>query len=140
MRFAQIDALDAKLVNLLGFGSSLLVILAAFLALNEKTLSRAPVTLFSAAAAIYLLLAVASLYAYSPREWEAGPKLDEVWDYADRYPPSALGWWATESFKSCCKQVEDQVTPKLVAVRIGVPLVVSEAILLVVGLAVVALA
>jgi len=136
MRFAQIDSLDTKVATLLGFGSSLLVILGAFLALNEEPLSRASVALFIVAAAIYVLLAAASLYAYSPRKWEAGPKLDELWGYAEQYAPVVLGWWAAESFKTCCKNVEDQMTPKLLAARLGVFLIAIEASLLVAGLVV----
>lgn len=139
-QLAQLDALDAKIAGTLGFASALVAIFAGFLALNGDHLPKGSIAAFSIAVAIYVFLTIVLLKAYFVRDWEGGPKLDEVWTNAGLYEPRILGWWATESFTSCYVNNRAGIVDKARAAKLGAVLVVAQTIALVTGLAIVAFA
>ena len=135
IQMAQIDALDAKISNILGLASALIGILAAFLALHDERPPNASIALLSMAGAWYVLLAVLLVLAYFPRQWAIGPKLQEAWDHTrDKQPLRTMYWWAAEAFK---KQADDNDSPlkfKVCATRAGIVLLIAETAALGIGL------
>jgi hypothetical protein len=134
VQMGQVDALDGKISNILGVGSALLGILAAFLALHEKRPPDASIASLSIAGALYGTLALLSLLAYFPRAWAIGPKLQEAWDYAAKYSLRHMYWWAAEAFKDQTNENHCRLQFKVWATRAGLILLIGEAVALAVGL------
>jgi hypothetical protein len=133
-QLAQIDGLDAKLANAVGFGSALVTIVAAFLALKGEDLARVPVCFLSAAGVVYTVLMCVSLWAYRIRKWDFGPDLTAVWNTADQYDERALTWTVAEATMNAYRANKDAVETKATLAALTVALLASESILMVVGL------
>jgi len=123
----QIDTLDSKIGNLLGFGSALLAIVAAFLALWQGAIPCIALALLCLSGTAYVGIVVSSLFAYYARQWEAGPSLDEVWQLSREYEEKQMAWWAAESFTKSYENNQGSVKPKVLAVKVNVALVALQA-------------
>lgn len=131
----QIDSLDGKIGNLLGFGGALLAILAAVLALREDDIALIVWVLLGISGVCYSLMVIISICSYYTRGFAAGPKLEETWLYTRINPAEQMHWWAAESFTKCYEKNQGKVKWKVRAVNADVALIAFEAITLVVGLA-----
>lgn len=135
----QIDALDGKIGNLLGFGSALVAILAAFLAFSGDAILCVALIFLCISAAAYIGIVVGSLFTYYTRPWEVGPTLHEAWQYAHEYEEKQLGWWAAESFTKSYENNQKRVNRKVWVVKINVALIAFQTISAALGLSLTAL-
>jgi len=135
----QIDALDGKIGNLLGFASALVAILAAFLALNEDDILCISLIFLCISGAAYIGIVLGSLFTYYTRPWEVGPTLHESWRYAHKYEEKQLGWWAAESFTRSYENNQERVNWKVRVVKINVTLIAMQTISLGLCLSLIAL-
>lgn len=132
-QLSQIDSLDTKIGNLLGFGSAILAIVVTILTLAPMMPLRTMILLFTGIAA-YVAMVITLLIAYYARRWEAGPDLNEAWQYSTQYEIRTMGWWATESLKNCYFANKNKTARKVKAIKIGLPLLVVETATLSLGL------
>ena len=133
-QITQVDSLDAKIGNLLGFGSALLAIIVALLGFRQQTIPVYGVILLSFGAIWYLAMAVILLVAYYTKRWESGPNLDEAWQYSSQYPSKTMYWWAAESLKDCYSRNKNKIAYKTRAIKAGMPLLIAETLTLAAGL------
>jgi hypothetical protein len=133
-QLAQIDGLDAKLANAVGFGSALVTIMAAFLALKSDDIPRVAVCFLSTAGVAYIALMIVSLWGYRIRRWDFGPELGAVWNTADQYEEHALTWAVAEATMNAYRANKDAVETKGTLAALTVPLLVLESVLIVAGL------
>lgn len=132
-QLSQVDSLDGKIGNLLGFGSAILAIVMTILTLAPIVPLRTMVLLFTGIAA-YVAMVIVLLIAYYARRWQAGPDLDEAWQYSTQYEIRTMYWWAAESLKECYFANKNKTPRKVKAVKIGLPLLVVETVTLSLGL------
>lgn len=137
-QWSQIDSLDGKCASLLGFGSALLGVLAAGLAIREGSLGTATVILLSIAGVIYLALAGLCLRAYAPREWKAAPELDRLWEFARKYSLQEQSWRVAEGYTQFYLENRPRLLPKILAARVGAWLLAAETLVVTAALAVAA--
>lgn len=135
----QVDSLDAKLGNLLGFGSALVAILAGFLALKEGCIPLPALVLLAISLALYLGIAGNSLSAYYLRRWESGPPLEIAWQHAREYDEENMVWWAAERFTKSYENNQGNIKCKIRAVRANFILITLQTLALTTGLVLVAL-
>lgn len=133
-QLAQIDGLDAKLANAFGFGSALFAVALAVLALRDADIPRATVGLLSASGAVYLALGTISLIGYRIRDWEFGPRLDAVWQLADKHEDAKLGWAVIERIIKDYNANKKHVEQKASLANWTLRLLVLESVLIVIGL------
>jgi hypothetical protein len=83
-QLATIDALDNKIGMLVGLGSALLGIVAAVFALTASAsgepISTPQACTLAATGVAYAFVAYWGVKAYFCRNWNIGPKLQQVWD------------------------------------------------------------
>jgi hypothetical protein len=135
-QLSLIDALDSKVISLLGFASALLGILAAVFALRASRATESTgvlgVLLLAAASVTYGVVAWHGIRAYRSRSINLGPDLREVWDATWSDGDDALVKWQVAN--ACWSHYEENrvvqetksnaLPPMLVAVVIQSVLVV----------------
>ena len=133
VQLSQIDSLDTKIGNLLGFGSAILAIVVTILTLAPVMPLYTMILLLMGIAA-YGAMVIILLSAYYARRWEAGPDLNEAWQHSIRYEIRTMYWWATESLKKCYFANKNKTALKVKSIKIGLPLLVVETATLTIGL------
>lgn len=100
-QLGTIDALDNKIGLLFSLGSALLGIIAAVFAVRTDDFGAAPLALLSAAGLAYCFVAYNGLRGYLHRDWNVGPRLDEVWaDQWSKRDDAVLKWRAATAMWS----------------------------------------
>jgi hypothetical protein len=133
--WGAIDSVDNKINIALGFGSTILGLLAGFYALGNKEWTLASLILFSLALVAYIILASLSIYAYRVKAWSYRPDVDTLLKYCVDIKYSAVNikkWIAEECNISCYDNIGGLNKKATIANRILV--VILETILLTVGL------
>ncbi len=133
----QVDTLDSKIGNLLGFSGILIAIMAGFLASNGGFAALIQSRLLCTSGAIFVSIAIVSLVAYFAKGWETGPVLNETWDNVRQYGDRDMSWWAAESFTKSFENNKAKVNIKVRAVKADIILIVVQAATLFVGLTVI---
>jgi len=133
VQLSQIDSLDTKIGNLMGFGSAILAIMVTILTLASTVPLHTMILLFIGIAA-YLAMVITLLIAYYAKHWEAGPDLNEAWQHSTQYEIRTMYWWATESLKKCYFGNKNKTARKVRAIKIGLPLLAVETVTLTLGL------
>jgi hypothetical protein len=91
-QLTDVDGLDAKLSGFFAAGSTLLGIVAAIYAIRPQTFQWGGVVVLSLAVLVWALLAAACLFSLGPREWQTGPKMDQVYDDYLKYEQKEIKW------------------------------------------------
>jgi len=96
----QIDSLDSKIINLLGFSCTLAAILAAAIAIIKITSSEIAASYVSLGFSVsaFIFIVTVTLKSYSIKPWHVGPDLKEAWQFSHRHSPNAMLRWSARSF------------------------------------------
>ena len=99
-----IDAIDTKINIILGFASTILIILAGFYSLGTKAWPALSIVLFGLALAAYITLLILSIIAYRIRDWSYRPDAKTLIEHSQdkKYNKADIeGWVATECESAC---------------------------------------
>jgi len=118
----QIDSIDTKIGNILGFGGALVAILLGILAILGKPAYCQVSLLFCISGIAYILIVIISLISYFAIKWKAGPDLTEVWKISREYSEDKLVWWAAESFTKSYEDNDSKLQLKAIAIRTNIVL------------------
>jgi len=135
----QIDALDGKISNLLGFGAVLIAIMAGFLALRDDPITFTQFALMCVSGGAFVTIVATSLCVYYTRPWESGPVLNETWQHAREHNEDTLSWCAAESFTKSYENNKNRVKWKIRAVNANLALITVQAVTLALGLGFIAI-
>lgn len=92
-QLTSVDGLDAKLSGFFAAGSALLGIVAAIYAIRPQTFRWGGVIVLTLSAFVWALLAAACLFSLKPREWESGPKMEDIYeDYVKGFGSDEIKW------------------------------------------------
>jgi hypothetical protein len=134
----QIDSLDAKIGNILGFGGALVAISLGMLAILEKPFRSELLLSFVISDIAYIFIIAISLFSYFAIKWKAGPSLVEAWKYAGEYTEGKLLCWAAESFTKSYESNNHRLELKSISIRINIILFAIQSLTLSVGFIVIA--
>jgi len=129
----QIDSIDAKIGNILGFGGALVAILLGVLAINDKPFNYGGFLSFLISGMMYIFIVIISTVSYFAVKWKAGPGLVEAWKYSREYTEANLLWWAAESFTISYDSNIHKLQLKTTSIRINMILFVIQLLALVIG-------
>lgn len=99
-----IDAIDTKVNIILGFASTVLIILAGFYSLGAQSWPALSIVLFGLALAAYTTLLILSIFAYRIRDWSYRPDANTLIEHSQdgRYSKTDIERWvATEGTSAC---------------------------------------
>lgn len=99
-----IDTIDTKTNIILGFASTILVILAGFYSLGTKAWPALSIVLFVIALAAYITLLILSIFSYRIRDWSYRPDANTLIEHSQdrKYNKADIeGWVATECMSAC---------------------------------------
>ena len=134
LQHAQIDGLDAKLANAFGFGSALLVVAAAFLALRPTDVSQVTIGFLAAFGFVYVLLVTTWYFGYRLSDFDFGPKFEAVRSLADDKEDVKVTWTVAIEIGKAYRENEKKVKPKEKWAGKALKLLALETLLLTVGL------
>jgi hypothetical protein len=136
---ALLDSLDSKLVFLLSGSSALLGILVAVYALRPDAFDGSEFVLPAASGAAWLVLSCFALNAFRASAWRAGPKLAPV--FADQFSEkddATLKWLVANGLWHAYNNNKPLEDRKSFALKVALALFVSQTVLLVASLVLVA--
>ncbi|MFL5953270.1 MAG: hypothetical protein ACJ76I_04075 [Gaiellaceae bacterium] len=140
MHLSTLDAIDSKIGILFSTSSALLGILAAVIALRSGRLGVVEYAAVAISIVTYLIVARHSERAYRCRDWKVGPNLKHVYrlyrdDLADEV---AVGWEVANQFRLDYEANKDEEVRKSDALGVILLWVVTQSLVLVAALALVA--
>ena len=114
VQLQAVDSLDNKAGVVFGFGGAILAIPLAVLALDSSSRDWPVLHLLLGGGFAYLGCAALSLISLLPRDWGAGPPLQELWDYSrdEAFTNDDMKWWAAEVYKESFEKNESPLKVK----------------------------
>lgn len=109
----DVDALDAKLVGLLGIATAIVTIGLALLTVGNTELPRAATALAYVVGSVYVMNVGCFIPAYWVRRWSYGPELTDARSYAADYDLRMQRWWAAETFENAWRQNQQRYQRKV---------------------------
>ena len=141
MQMSQIDGLDTKVTSIFGFGSAVAAITAAFLALQSEKLVAIVQLLLGIGLVSYLIMSFEALRTLKVRKWQSGPDLHDLRSRLNEPNQNVaqLQRLVASSLSDALKWNEQHLRPKAASTRRLMWMLASEAIFLIVGMALVAI-
>lgn len=99
-----IDTIDTKTNIILGFASTLLIILAGFYSLGTKAWPTLSIVLFGLALVAYVTLLILSILSYRVRDWSYRPDTKTLLEHSKdrKYNKADIESWVATEYMSAC--------------------------------------
>ena len=135
-QWSTIDAVDAKTNIILGFASTIVVIIAGFYSLGIRTWPVPSLVLFGLALIAYILLVVLGLLSYRIITWSYRPKPSDLIEHCKghRYSTADIKHWVAEECRTALDANNQTLNKKSSLTNWVLILFAVETILLVSGL------
>ena len=134
-----LDSLDGKLVFLLSGSSALVSLLVAIYALRPDAFDRWEIVVPIVSAASWLVLTCFALNAFRASAWRSGPKLADVFkDQFSEKDDATLTWLVANDLWHAYNKNKSLEDRKSLALKVALGLFVSQTVLLVCSLVLVA--
>jgi hypothetical protein len=126
----QIESLDNKIINLLGFSCTLIAILATAISIIGITDTELFLSYFFIFISIlsFVYIVIITLIYYHPKEWQIGPDLGNAWKYSCLFERQKMLKWSAKSFTQAYyhNKKHEKVQKKTAAVRNCIRLLIIQ--------------
>jgi hypothetical protein len=139
VQLETLDALDNKIGLLFTTSCALLGILAAVVALKVSKLSNGDLASLAASIWLFWLVGFLTEFAYRQRSWHTGPQLTQLWrEFFHTEDERRLHWRIANRIRLDYERNKGGVAIKEHALSVILPLVITQSLVLVLALVLVA--
>jgi hypothetical protein len=135
--WGAVDSIDTKINIVIGFASTILVLLAGFFSLGDRAWPIPSLILFALALLAYIILAIISILAYRVRPWSYRPDVATLLQHCENkeYTITQMKTWLAEECNKSCYDNLNELKRKAKLTNWGLAILATETTLLVLGLA-----
>lgn len=135
------DVIDSKIATLFMAASTILAVLVSALAIREEEFDRGIIVVIVFAGLSYLLVLTAAAFTHWPRDWKVGPEVESVYEDVQQREEADVVRGLIRDFTECIRVNERELGGWLKpwALYLAGGGLVSEAVVVVAGLAAIAL-